>query len=52
MIKHRMFGRGEKIYALLSSYTDPNLLIPIECIIKDIKIDEINPQYLIKIIRF
>lgn len=52
MIKHRIFGRGEKVYALLSSYTDPNLLIPVEAVIKDIKMDEINPQYLIKIKKF
>lgn len=52
MIKHRLFVKGEKVYALLSSHSYPNILIPVKAIVKDVKHDDINPQYLIKIIKF
>ena len=49
MINHRIFAKGEITHALLSSNSNPNILIPVKAIIKDIKYDEINPQYLIKV---
>lgn len=52
MINHSLFVKGEKIYVLLTSYSHPNILIPVKAIIKDVKYDEINPQYLIKIIKY
>ena len=52
MIKARLFVKGETIYALLSSYSHPNILIPVKAIVKDVKYDEINPVYLIKVVKF
>lgn len=52
MIKHKIFHKGEKIYALLSSYSNPNVLIPIKGIIKDIEFDEVNPRYQIRAVKF
>ena len=40
------------MYALLSSHTHPNILIPVKAIVKDVKYDEINPEYFIKITKF
>jgi hypothetical protein len=52
MVKARLFVKGEIIYALLSSYSHPNILIPVKAIVKDVKYDEINPVYLIKVVKF
>ena len=52
MINHRIFAKGEITHALLSSNSNPNILIPIKAVIKDVKYNEINPQYLIKVTKF
>lgn len=52
MINHRIFAKGEITHALLSSNSNPNILIPVKAIIKDVKYDDINPQYLIKVTKF
>jgi len=52
MIKQRLFVKGETIHALLSSYSHPNILIPVKATVKDVKYDEINPVYLIKVVKF
>lgn len=52
MIKHRLFVKGEIIYVLLSSYSNPNILIPIKAVVKDVRYDDVNPQYLVKAIKF
>lgn len=52
MIVHKLFPKGEQVYALLSSNVNPNILIPVKGIVKEVKFDDINPQYLIKIINF
>lgn len=52
MINHRIFVKGETIHALLSSYSHPNILIPVKAIVKDVKHDDVNPQYVVKVIQF
>lgn len=52
MIKHRLFVKGQEVYTLLISYSHPNILIPVKCIIKDVRLDEINPEYRVDIIKF
>jgi hypothetical protein len=52
MKKHRVFNKGEYVYCLLASYTDPDTLIPVKGIIIDTKWDLVNPLYKIKIIKF
>lgn len=52
MIKHRLFGKGQVVYSLLISYSHPNLLVPVKCIIRDVKFDEINPEYKVDILKF
>ena len=52
MINHRIFAKGEITHALLSSNSNPNILIPVKAVIKDVKYDDINPQYLIKVTKF
>lgn len=52
MINHKLYVKGESIYTLLISHSHPNILIPVKGIIKDVKYDEVNPEYLIKIIKF
>ena len=52
MPAHRLFPKGSIVYALLSSSTYPNVLIPVKGIVKDVKYDEINPEYLIKVTKF
>lgn len=52
MIKHKLFSKGEYIQALISTSQQPNVLIPVRCIIHDVKFDDINPQYQIKVIKF
>jgi len=52
MINHRLFVKGEEIYVLLTSYSHPNILIPIKAVVKDVKYDDVNPQYIVKAIKF
>jgi len=52
MIQHRLFPKGEYCHALISSPSNPNILIPVRGLIYDVKMDEFNPQYQIKIIKF
>lgn len=52
MKKHRIFNKGDLIFCLLSSYNKPNVLIPVRCVIMDVKWDPINPKYQIKILDF
>ena len=52
MINHKLFIKGENVYTLLISHSHPNILIPVKCIVKDVKFDEVNPEYLVKIIKF
>tara|TARA_B100001287_G_scaffold273095_1_gene275916 strand:+ start:247 stop:840 length:594 start_codon:yes stop_codon:yes gene_type:complete len=49
MIRHKLFSKGESIHALISTTTHPNILFSVRGIIYDIKFDEYNPQYQIKI---
>jgi len=51
-IEHRLFNTGEKIAALLSLYPKPRILFPVKAIIMDVKYDEYNPKYLIKLTHF
>lgn len=52
MIKHKIFSKGEYIQALISTTQQPNVLIPVRAIIYDVKFDDINPQYQIRIKKF
>ena len=52
MIKHKLIDKGSVAHALLSSVHEPNVLIPVKVTIKDIKFDEYNPMYLVKIVKF
>jgi hypothetical protein len=52
MVNHKLFVKGERVYSLLISHSHPNILIPVKGIVKDVKYDEVNPEYLIKIIKF
>ena len=52
MIHHRVFPKGEYCHALISSRSNPNILFQVRGLIYDVKMDEFNPQYRIKIIRF
>tara|TARA_Y100000361_G_scaffold78629_1_gene69591 strand:+ start:56 stop:649 length:594 start_codon:yes stop_codon:yes gene_type:complete len=49
MIRHKLFSKGESIHALISTTTHPNILFAVRGVIYDIKFDEYNPQYQIKI---
>ena len=49
MIRHKLYSKGETIHALISTTTHPNILFSVRGIIYDIKFDEYNPQYQIKI---
>ena len=49
MIRHKLFSKGESIHALISTTTNPNILFAVRGVIHDIKFDEYNPQYQIKI---
>lgn len=51
MPAHRLFDKGNSIYAILTSYNNPNVHIPIKGIIMDTKWDPVNPKYLVKIIK-
>lgn len=52
MIKHKLFSKGEYVQALISTTQQPNVLIPVRGIIYDVKFDDINPQYQIRIKKF
>lgn len=52
MIKHELIKKGNIGHALLSSTATPNIFIPAKVIIQDVKFDESNPQYLVKVIMF
>lgn len=52
MIHHKIFAKGEYCHALISSVTNPNILIPIRGLIYEVKMDEHNPQYQLKIVKF
>lgn len=52
MIHHRIFPKGEYCHALISSRSNPNILFQVRGLIYDVKMDEFNPQYRIKIVRF
>ena len=49
MIRHKLFSKGDSIHALISTTTHPNILFAVRGVIYDIKFDEYNPQYQIKI---
>ncbi|MDA9263020.1 hypothetical protein OAC86_00235 [bacterium] len=49
MIKHKLFAKGETIHALISTTQNPNILFPVRATIYDVKFDDINPQYQIRI---
>lgn len=52
MIKHKIFNKGEYIQALISSTNQPNILIPVRGLIYDVKFDDVNPQYKIRVKKF
>ena len=52
MIKHKIYAKGEYVQALISTTQQPNVLIPVRGLIYDVKFDEINPQYQIRIKKF
>ena len=52
MIKHKLINKGSLAHSLISPVNDPNILIPVKVIIKDVKFDEYNPIYLVKVIKF
>jgi|TARA_B110000444_G_scaffold261408_1_gene313273 hypothetical protein len=52
MIKHKIFAKGDYIQALISTTQAPNVLIPVRAMIYDVKFDDVNPQYQIKIKKF
>lgn len=52
MIRHRLFSKGETIYALLSNFRHPNVLFPVKAIIYDAKFDDDMPQYQLKVVKF
>jgi hypothetical protein len=51
MKTHRIFTKGEYVYCLLSSFSKPNILIPVKGIIIDTVWDPVNPLYKIKILK-
>lgn len=52
MIKHQLFAKGDQIHALISTTQQPNVLIPVRATIYDVKFDDVNPQYQIRIKKF
>lgn len=52
MIKHQLYVKGQTVWALLTSFTNPEVLIPVKGIIKEIKYHELNPEYQIQVIKF
>ncbi len=52
MIKHKLFSKGEQVQALISTTQQPNILIPVRATIYDVKFDDVNPQYQIRVKKF
>ena len=52
MKTHRIFNKGQNVYCLLASHTNPNILLPVKGKIIDSKWDPVNPLYQIRIIKF
>lgn len=52
MIKHKLIKKGSIAHSLISPVNYPHNFIPVKVVIKDIKFDEYNPLYLVKIIKF
>jgi hypothetical protein len=52
MIKHRLFNKNELVYTYMISTNDPFLMIPVKGRITDVRYDELNPRYRIKILKF
>ena len=51
MKAHRIFTKGQTVYCLLSSFSRPNVLLPIKGLIVDTQWDPINPLYQVRIIK-
>ena len=51
MKAHRIFTKGQIVYCLLSSFSRPNVLLPVKGLIVDTQWDPINPLYQIRIIK-
>jgi hypothetical protein len=51
MKTHRIFNKGQTVYCLLASHTNPNILLPVKGTILDSKWDPVNPLYQIRIIK-
>ena len=49
MGKIKVLNKGQKIFALLHSYNNPDYMFPAKGIIKDVLWDPVNPIYLIKL---
>ena len=52
MIHKNILDKNEICYSLLSSYNEPNVLIPVKGVIADIKYDYGEPNYLINLKKF
>ena len=52
MIKHQLFAKGDNIHALISTTQNPNILFPVRATIYDVKFNDINPQYQIRVKTF
>jgi len=52
MKTHRIFNKGQTVYCLLASHTNPNILLPVKGIILDSKWDPVNPLYQIRLVKF
>jgi hypothetical protein len=52
MINNKLTPKGEHLYALISTTQRPNVLIPVRAMVYDIKYDDVNPQYQIRIKKF
>jgi len=52
MIKHKIFSKGEYVQALISTTQNPNVLFPVRALIYDVKFDDVNPRYQIRIKKF
>lgn len=51
MIRHRIFSKGETIYALISNNRYSNIVFPIKAIIHDVEFDEKMPRYQVRILK-
>lgn len=52
MINHDLIKVNSICHALLSSPSNPNILIPIKGVIREVKYDESNPLYRVQILKF